>query len=193
MVRKRIEAGAVIFAESAYPDFVVYIIEGEAEILKKQGDGRVLVGKAGPGDCVGANAAVEGTSHGETVMAASRMLVDILPSSEVVARAVLDKALSDKRQTRMDRQEPRLNNTPATTPATVFDTPPAVIPPTVEPVSAGPTVSLKSGSADLKWPLAHVPDPLPLPFTVGRRPGWQELAVDREVSLQLHDDKPFRI
>jgi hypothetical protein len=37
MVRKDIEAGAVIFAECAPADFVVYIIEDEAGPLKTQG------------------------------------------------------------------------------------------------------------------------------------------------------------
>jgi CRP/FNR family transcriptional regulator, cyclic AMP receptor protein len=54
-------------------------------------------------------------------------------------------------------------------------------------------VSLTSGSTDLEWPLAHAPNPLPLPFSVGRRPEWKEMSVDREVSLQLHDDMPFRL
>ena len=170
MAEKYFEAGTIIFCEGDEPDFVGFIVEGEAEILKKQDDGLIPVGKAVPGDFVGETAALEGKPYGVTVRAFSRMLVEVLPSSEL-SRLIVVKALIDRRQTRLKN---RMSGVEGSSVAAV-DAP-----------TGGPKVSLKPGSGDIEWPLAHAPDPLPLPFTVGRRPAWQEPAVDREVARPFH-------
>lgn len=189
MARERIEAGTTIFAEGAPSETVGYIVEGEVEILKQLGDDFVFVGKAFAGEYIGEMAALEGRDHSATVRAATTVTLDRLPKQDFLIRAANDAVLSRKLLTRMSGRLDHLNTMYAET----FGVSGIAEPPDALQDHAGLAVSLKPGSAALEWPVAQVPDPLPLPFTVGRRPSWGEPPAREIVALQLNDEQPFRL
>ena len=201
MTREKLDAGSVIFTEGALPDVVAYIVEGEAQILKRLGEGpgdaprddTVVIGKAVAGEFVGEMAALEGRVHGATVRAIGPMTIDVFPASEFLSQAVSDAALAHRLLTRMSARLHHLNGIYA---SAVGLPSPAVEekePPRVPEAGGAGTVTLRAGSALLERTMSEVPDPLPLPFSVGRRPGQREGSALEPISLLLDDQRPYRL
>lgn len=201
MTREKLEAGTLIFAEGALPDVVGYIVEGEAEILKRLGDGSgddprddtVVIGKAVAGDFIGEMAALEGRLHGATVRAIGPMTIDIFPASEFLGQAVSDAALAHRLLTRMSARLHHLNGIYASAVGLPSPAVGAREPPRIRDSAGAATVTLRAGSALLERTMAPVPDPLPLPFSVGRRPSQREGDALEPISLLLDDQRPYRL
>lgn len=193
MAIERFEPGAVVIAEGAPPDRVGRVIDGEAEVLMRQGATEVVIGTIAAGDYVGEMAALEGRSHGATVRAAvsaaGPLTMELFAAGDFLAHAVGDAALALRLLTRMSARLHRLNGVYA---AAVGGAEP-VAPAVAEPPLSEFQVVLNAGSAALSSALAGLPAPLPLPFSVGRRPWRRESPADEEVSLQLDDESPFRL
>lgn len=194
MTRKTFETGETVFEEGAAADFVGYVLEGEAEVIKRHGEDTIVLGHVGREEYVGEMAALEGRAHSATIRATAPLTLEIASTVDFLAVAAANNEIAHNLLLRLSARLRQANRAFADAVADrrpdAAATPPA---PEVPPLSAH-TVRLLAGSSTTEVALAKLGDrPIALPFVVGRMPMPGEAPPVESLSLQIRDSRPFRL
>jgi hypothetical protein len=98
------DEGQRVFSEGDSSNFVGYILQGEAEVVKNHGDGFITIGQLKAGEYFGEMAAIEGRNHGASVRATSALTVDLIERHSFLERVSQDSVLAFELLQRLSRR-----------------------------------------------------------------------------------------
>ena len=183
------ETGQIVFSEGDQSDFVGFIVDGEAEVCKRNGDSFVTVGRLKAGEYFGEMAALEGRQHGATVRAKGPLIVECFEKSGFLERASRDSDLALALLRTLSHRLRQMDDAYAA----AVDTSKA---PENAPAGNGAAATMKLLSGSGRVAAAIPPEGLvlkKLPFVVGRKPSDREGSSLIPIDLSIDDQKPYRL
>jgi CRP-like cAMP-binding protein len=186
MSELRFQAGDEIFCEGDESSEVAQITAGEVEVVRRVGEGQVVLGRAGAGEFVGEMGVIERRRRSATVRAVGDVTLHMLPRDEFMERIASNKELALTALVRLSERLHAMDDRVASLGAATADQP--------EPEPSEEPVVIYGDSAALA---GIVPSEgiriSTFPFHVGRRPVGDEPPAAASVALQIDDHRPYRL
>jgi signal transduction histidine kinase len=106
--RVTVPAGRLLFAEGSEPDAMYVVLDGALEVLKREGDGEVLLNTCGPGEPIGELSLVHGRPRSATVRATEDSVLMRVPAAsfgDLLCQPTTARALLSTVVLRLEQQQ----------------------------------------------------------------------------------------
>lgn len=186
-MRQRFAPGEVLFREGDPSDWVVLVRSGQVEVSREVAGTPILLGTAGDGEFVGEMGVLEGRPRSATARAASTLEVELIERRAFLERVSHEPDLAHKLLIRMSARLRHVEDLLAGLHASVRAEA------GVRGSAGRPSIALSGATYAAKFYIGVAPIAIErLPFTVGRRPGPQEV-VRMPVDLEIAEPEPYRL
>jgi CRP-like cAMP-binding protein len=185
-VERVLEAGEVLFAEGEPPALVARILAGAVEVVKRAGEGEIVLARLGPPEHVGEMAVLEGRPRSATVRARERTRLALIGREAFLEQVASEPELAHRLLVTLSERLHRADQALAER-----DGPAR---PGAAAAAAVPGLRLVAASPAMQAVLPADGVAIgSLPFSVGRAVEAEERAPDPPVDLALPDLRPFRL
>jgi CRP-like cAMP-binding protein len=192
-MRRRFEAGEVLFRQGDPSDFAIEILAGSVEVLREVGDDAIVLGTVREGEFVGEMGVLEGRARSATVRAAAPVEAEPIERQAFLDRVSDEPELARKLLVRMSARLRDVEDTLAGLYTQGSEDARGDLVP-APPARGAPSIIFAAATDRARGVVGADLMPITrLPFTVGRKPAGDEAPAFIAADLAIPEPPPYRL